>query len=241
MKRIKRFIQTYYVRPLYNESSFSYGKKGTLLMGFLALGLYLVTPDTIQNTNIRLLALVVLIGSVALYLLNSIGMNKLYGSDRNFWLKIPYITTIFSLISFWLYQIIQTEVELQKFVILFPILFPLISWTFQFLVMDIFTSEDKQKIKALIMGAPMLSSILLMSIGVLIDMFGILKNFSFSIVVALGINFLNLELPMWFTKTSEYWHPELKQSRYDEAMGALQQTKKSKKTGKKKKKMKLKK
>ena len=46
---------------------------------------------------------------------------------------------------------------------------------------------------------------------------------------------------MWFTKTSEYWHPELKQSRYDETMGALQQTKKSKKTGKKKKKKKLKK
>ncbi len=71
---------------------------------------------------------------------------------------------------------------------------------------------------------------------ILADMFGIdgirTPDYFMGSVMAL----MTLAVPTLFTATSEYWHPELRQSRYDEAMGACSKLRNQRKQVRKKRK-----
>ncbi|MCY7151461.1 hypothetical protein MK541_04625 [Streptococcus gallolyticus subsp. gallolyticus] len=238
MSRVKRFIENYYVRPLYSKNAFNYAFQGCLALAFLCALVFLATFNNHKefHTYTGVITIIFLIFA----LLNFLGM-RYYVNTKSQWLKLPYITTMVAILVAYISLVLASNETIKPFVVWYPILFPLLSWVWQFIFFDKLKGEEQKKLKALILSIPILTAIFVMGVGVFLDTFGNFEFLQYPALGATGIAFFSLELPMWFTKTSEYWHPELKQSRYDEAMGALQQTKKSKKTGKKKKKMKLKK
>lgn len=242
MNRIKRFIQMYYTRALYTQGTFDFFIACCLFICVLTFGLYWVTPNKpFSDNHEKLTYLIVAITSAILLILNYIGKRNLYGSKRHIWLKVPYISSLYIILLYWLHQIFSVDANNRKLVILFPIIFPIISWIFQFILMDRLLKPEQEKTKALLLSVPIAIVSILGLLFATADVFGIFKDPHSTYLGTFVLGFFNMTIPPYFTATSEYWHPELKQSRYDEAMGALQQTKKSKKTGKKKKKKKLKK
>ena len=245
MSKLERMIMTYYCREMFTKESFKFGEWSLLFLAFmitLMFGFYF--PNRFQF----LFFIISVTGCIALSALNFLGEKLFEKMTRFNWLLIPYISGIFATIVVWVVFILnpqnyETTRLSRQFLIYYPIVFPILTWILQYSLFDICTEKEPRKdplLKIPVYGVA-LPIIIFVAVFVLADMFGLdgirTPDYAVGSIMAL----MTLAVPTLFTATSEYWHPELKQSRYDEAMGALQQTKKSKKTGKKKKKMKLKK
>ncbi|OJG21654.1 hypothetical protein RR47_GL001208 [Enterococcus columbae DSM 7374 = ATCC 51263] len=169
-----------------------------------------------------------------LAILNRIG-KRYCGNLQSHWLKLPYITTMITIVIAYITLVLTSSDTDRMFVIWYPIIVPLLSWIWQFIFMDKFTGEEQKRMKALILGVPLFIALLAMAGSVILNTF---KFVTLSVTAAICLAFINTVCPMDFTRTSEYWHPELKQSRYDgKAMAALRQTKSIKKTDQQKMKL----
>ncbi|MEE0950413.1 MAG: hypothetical protein U0L63_07810 [Streptococcus equinus] len=244
MNKLERMIKTYYCRVIFTKESFKFGEWSLLFLAFVvALAFNFSFPNRFQF----LFCIISVVGCVILSALNFLGEKFLEKTTKFNWLLIPYFSGIFATIVVWGTFILnpqdyETTRLSRQFLIYYPIVFPILTWILQYSLFDICTEKEPRKdplLKIPVYGVA-LPIIIFVAVFVLADMFGLdgirTPDYAMGSVMAL----MTLAVPTLFTATSEYWHPELKQSRYDEAMGALQQTKKSKKTGKKKKKMKLK-
>ena len=239
MKRIRNLFEKYYIRPLYNKSAFVFGVQGVSLLTFISFVVFLSTFN--QYKEFHIYSGIISVLFLILAVMNAFGVKYYDGNTKSRWLVLPYVTAMLTIFVFYVTLIVISDKSIKSFVILYPIVYPIFSFLWQLFFFDKFLEDRQAKLKALVLGTPLLIAIFSMALLAFMVTFFESSTEFFLIALTTLLAFFNLEVPLGFTKTSEYWHPELKQSRYDEAMGALQQTKKPKKTGKKKKKKKLKK
>ena len=239
MSKLERMIRTYYCRVIFTKESLKFGEWSLL---FLAFMITIMFGFSFSDKFQLWFFIISVAGCIVLSSLNYVGERLFEQNTRFNWLLIPYISGIFATIVVWGVFILnpqdyETTRLSRQFLIYYPIGFPILTWILQYSLFDICTEKEPRKdplLKIPVYGVA-LPIIIFVAVFVLADMFGLdgirTPDYAMGSVMALT----TLAVPTLFTATSEYWHPELKQSRYDEAMGALQQTKKSKKTGKKKK------
>ncbi|SDK38084.1 hypothetical protein [Streptococcus gallolyticus] len=245
MSKLERMIRTYYCRVIFTKESLKFGEWSLLFLAFMVTIMFGFSfSDKFQLWFF----IISVAGCIVLSVLNYVGERLFEQNTRFNWLLIPYISGIFATIVVWVVFILnphnyETTRLSRQFLIYFPIVFPILTLVLQYSLFDIYTEREPKKdlllkIPVVYIGA--LPFIIFTIIFLVADLFKIdgIRTPDYAIGSAMALTILAVST--LFTATSEYWHPELKQSRYDEAMGALQQTKKSKKTGKKKKKMKLK-
>ncbi len=244
MSKLERMIRTYYCRVIFTKESLKFGEWSLLFLAFMVTIMFGFSfSDKFQLWFF----IISVAGCIVLSALNYVGERLFEQNTRFNWLLIPYISGIFATIVVWGVFILnpqdyETTRLSRQFLIYYPIVFPILTWILQYSLFDICTEKEPRKDPLLkpVYGV-VLPIIISVPVFVLADMFGLDGIRTPDYVMGSVMALMTLAVPTLFTATSEYWHPELRQSRYDEAMGALQQTKKSKKTGKKKKKMKLKK
>lgn len=245
MNKLERMIKTYYCRVIFTKESFKFGEWSLLFLAFVvALAFNFSFPNRFQF----LFCIISVIGCVILSVLNFLGERFLEKTTKFNWLLIPYFSGIFATIVVWGTFILnpqdyETTRLSRQFLIYYPIVFPILTWTLQYLLFDICTEKEPRKdplLKIPLYGVvfPIVIFTAIYCVAETFSLDGIrIPDYAVGSVMALA----TFVVPTLFTATSTYWHPELEQSRYGDALSVLQQTKKTKKTGKKKKKMKLKK
>ncbi len=236
MKRIKNLFEKYYIRPLYNKGAFVFGFRGEALLTFISFVVFLSTFNQYKEFHVYLGIISVIF--FILTMMNAFGVKYYDGNTKSRWLLLPYVTAMLTIFVFYATLIVISNKSIKPFVILYPIIYPIFSFLWHLFFFDKFLEDRQEKLKALVLSTPLLIAIFSMVIIAFRVTYFDSNTELFMIALTTLLAFLNLEVPLGFTATSTYWHPELKQSRYGGAMEALQQTKKTKKTGKKKKKLK---
>lgn len=245
MTKLERFIRAYYNQVIFTKNSLHFGSWSLLFLTFIVTVMF---RFTFLNSFQLWVYIISVSGCIILSALNYIGVIFLNRSAGFNWLIIPYVSGIFAIIVVWIVMIINPQnyertYLSRQFLIYYPIVFPIFTWTLQYALLDVFTAREPRKdplLKIPLYGV-LLPMILCIVIWLVADLLGINGFRTPDYFTGLALTLANIAVPTLFTATSEYWHPELKQARYGEAVGTLKQTKKSKKTGEKKKKLNLKK
>ncbi|MBM7642775.1 hypothetical protein [Streptococcus loxodontisalivarius] len=237
MNRFIEMTRVYYSRPLYTKDSFQFASKSLLLLVFLFFcGLY--SEPFEENRDLKLVfGIISVIGCLLFSLLNYIGQYKLDTNARFNWLYVPYITSIFSLLTIWgcfilnIGELFPLPREARNFLIYYPIIFPILLLLFRYVFFEKYKDRSPKKdplrvVPAYVIGIPAVS---LIALFILTDMLQIKGVAFFGYAAGTMLSLCTTAVPFGFTGTSTYWQPTKDKLRYDNALETLKKLQKKQK------------
>ncbi|MBM7642771.1 hypothetical protein [Streptococcus loxodontisalivarius] len=240
MNRFIEMTRVYYNRPLYTIASFQFASKYLLFLDLILIGLLYLEPYE-ENRDLKLIfGIISVLGCLLFSLLNHIGQYKLDTKTRFNWLYVPYITSIFTVLTIWGYFILNIgnlfplPDEARNFLIYYPIVVPIFLLLFRYIFFEKYKdrSPKKDPLRVVLVYVIAIPTILFIALFILTDMMQIKGVAFFGYAAGTSMSLCTTAVSFGFTGTSTYWQPIREKSRYD---GSLEALKKVKQTNHKKK------
>lgn len=231
---MKRLIKYCYTRDLYTEASFILAYK--MLPGLVLAILLLVFSSFMQGLDVasRLSYGIILVLTLLLTGLNWLGSKKIHQRSLFNWRWIPYVSSLYATVIAWWLVVEHAEViftitpSSKYFLIYYPMIFPIVIWTTQYVLIDHYKVCEPRKdlFRKIPAYAILLPLIIFGTLYIISNVFN-LSGFDFGgYAFGSGLALFTWIIPFGFTGVSTYWHPELEQSRYGNALADLKNAKK---------------